>query len=94
MATLAELKRHLQLWDDASYDDELTYLLTVATTHVENHIGVALADLDPASPAAEHAVLMTAAELFEVRTETTDAKERRAAITAARLLSAYKSVVV
>jgi hypothetical protein len=41
-----------------------------------------------------HAILMVAAELFEVRTESTDVKERRAAITVSRLLSADKRVVV
>lgn len=42
----------------------------------------------------KHAILMTAGELFEVRTESTDAKDRRAAITVDRLLAGNKQVVV
>lgn len=42
----------------------------------------------------KHAILMTAGELFEVRTESTDAKDRRAAITVDRLLAGEKRVVV
>lgn len=41
-----------------------------------------------------HAILMTAAELFEVRTESTEAKERMASITISRLLKADKRIEV
>lgn len=41
-----------------------------------------------------HAILMTAAELFEVKTESTDAQARVAAITISRLLGKDKRVVV
>lgn len=41
-----------------------------------------------------HAILMTAAELFEVRTESTEAKARMASITIGRLLAADKRVEV
>lgn len=41
-----------------------------------------------------HAILMTAAELFEVRTESTEAKARLASLTIARLLAADKRVEV
>ncbi|WP_168199283.1 head-tail connector protein [Pseudorhodobacter turbinis] len=39
-----------------------------------------------------HAILMVAAELFEVRTESTDAKARKAAITVDRLLASERRV--
>lgn len=42
----------------------------------------------------QHAILMTAAELFEVRTESTDAQARVAQITVSRLLAKDKRVVI
>lgn len=42
----------------------------------------------------KHAILMTAGELFEVRTESTDAKARKAELCIRRLLSSNKKVVV
>jgi uncharacterized phiE125 gp8 family phage protein len=42
----------------------------------------------------KHAILMTAAELFEVRTESTDAKDRVAQICVSRLLSKHRKVVI
>ncbi|MFN3895699.1 MAG: hypothetical protein ACK4KU_14315, partial [Acinetobacter sp.] len=37
--SVQNLKRHLMLWDDDSYDAELGSLLLAATEYVSNHIG-------------------------------------------------------
>lgn len=92
--TVEQLRRHLLLWDDDSYDVELSYLLTVAQNHVEDHLGKKLADMETVPPVVSHAILMTAGELFEVRTESTDAKSRLAAICVSRLLAANRRVTV
>jgi uncharacterized phiE125 gp8 family phage protein len=165
--SVQDLRRHLRLWDDQSYDLELGSLLATATEYVAAHIGhpigstveawfpsfdavqitqnnptsisisyygtndvIQALDTDQyqidttASPpvivipnppelssayinpirlryqtntvskSISHAILMVAAELFEVRTESTDAKNRIAAITIDRLLKASTRVVV
>ncbi|MFN3895767.1 MAG: head-tail connector protein, partial [Acinetobacter sp.] len=50
--------------------------------------------MDFVPPVVRHAILMTAAELFEVRTESTDAQARVAQITISRLLMSNRKVVV
>jgi hypothetical protein len=165
--SVQDLRRHLRLWDDNSYDLELGSLLATATEYVGNHIGHPIGStieawfgsfddmrvthdnasqisisfygtndtiqaLDPglyqidttaiphvivipnqpalssayrnpirlryqtstASKSINHAILMVAAELFEVRSESTATKAGVAAITIDRLLKASTRVVV
>jgi uncharacterized phiE125 gp8 family phage protein len=64
----------------ADYDCPVQIEYSTAMTTVPNRV--------------KHAILITAAELFEVRTESTDAKNRVAQITIDRLLSTNRRVVI
>ncbi|MBQ2262726.1 MAG: hypothetical protein II336_15310 [Loktanella sp.] len=93
----------LQVLDAAGYsidptDDEarLTFSQKPALSKLYKHpVTIRYSTgMDFVPPVVRHAILMTAAELFEVRSESTDAQARVAQITIGRLLMTDKRVEV
>lgn len=96
--TVADLKQHLMLFSDDSYDSELAQLLLVSAGYIETYLGYsfdnAVAFPNGVPAMVYHAQLMAAATLFENRSETSSVAQNKVAITINRLLSGCKRIEV
>ena len=96
--TVADLKQHLMLYSDDSYDAELSQLLLVSKEYIQDYLGCEFSDTEafpngvPAT--VYHAQLMAAATLFDNKAETSTVAQNRVAITINRLLAKSKRIEI